>query len=123
MGGGSHGHAHHRGRGFQTCGGVHRVPGREAFAGARVDIETDQRLPGVHPDPDLDAEVGGSDVFGDPKRRSHRAFGIVLMGERNPEDPDDRIPDELLDHPAVGLDPLPADRLVGAEQTGDVFGV
>ena len=117
----SHGHPHHGSGGLQARGGVHRVPGREPFAGARIDVQADECLSGVHPDPDLDAEIGGSDVFGDPKRGPHRAFGIVLMGERDPEHPDDRVADELLDHPAVGLDAIAADRLVVAEQAGDVF--
>ncbi len=87
------------------------------------DVETNQRLAGVHPDPYLDAEIGRPDVLDDAKGRPHGPLRIVLMGEWHPEHADHRVPDELLDHPTVGLDPRPTDGLVGAEQPRDVFGI
>ena len=67
--------------------------------------ETDQRLPGVDPDaePERCTAHRGQflGVLADPQARPHGAFGVVLVGGGNPEDPDDRIPDELLHDPAV----------------------
>ena len=37
-------------------------------------------------------------VLADPKSRAHRALGVVLVGGGHPEDPDDRVADELLHH-------------------------
>ena len=64
--------------------------------------------PGV--DPDAQEQRRSTDgfeflgVLGDPEAGAHGALGIVLVGGGNPEHPDDRIADELLDHAAVGLD-------------------
>ena len=105
VGSSSDGHPHHWRGCLESRGCVHRVTGREPFTRARIDVETDERLPGVHPDPYLDAEVGRSDVLDNPERCSHSTLGIVLVREGHPEHADDRVPDELLDDPAVGLDP------------------
>ena len=45
------------------------------------------------------------------------------MRRGNPEDPDHRIPDELLDHAAVSLDMSRGHRGVGREHPIDVFGI
>ena len=116
MGSGSDGNPHHRSGGLETCGGIHRVAGREPFAGARIDVEPDECLTRVHTDPDFDPEIRGLDVVDDPKGSPHCSLGIVLMSERHAEDPDDRISDELLHHTAVGLDAFPTHRLVLVEE-------
>ena len=51
------------------------------------------------------------------------AFRVVLMREGDPEDPDDRVPDELLHDPAVGVDLCPGHRGVGREHPVDIFGI
>ena len=62
-------------------------------------------------------------VLADPQARAHGTLWVVLVGGGDPEDPDDGIPDELLDHPAVGLDLRPSYREVVREHLVDVFGV
>ena len=120
-------HAHLGGDRLDPRGGVDRVPGEQAFARAWGDPEANEGLPGV--DPDAQAERCSADrlellgVLGDPKSRANRALGVVLVGRRHPEDPDDRIPDELLHHAAVGLDLRPSHRGVGREHLVDVFGI
>ena len=123
MGGRTHHDTHRGSRGFETRRGVQRVPGREAFARVRIDIQTDERLPGVHPNPDLDRKLRGRDVSYDPQRRENRPLGIILVSDRDPKQPNDGVSDELLHHSTVGFDPAPADRLVVMEQARDVFGI
>ena len=72
------------------------------------DAEADEGLAGVDADPQAErCAADGREPLGvlaDPERRPDCPLGIVLVGRRHAEHPDDRIADELLDDPAVGLD-------------------
>ena len=102
-------------------------PARNPSPEPGADPEAHERLPGVDPDAELQRRsADGLELLGvlaDPKARAHRALGVVLVGGGHPEDPDDRIPDELLHHAAVGLDLRPRHREVGGEHPVDVLGV
>ena len=62
-------------------------------------------------------------VLADPERGPDRTLGIVLVGRRDSEHAQDRVADELLHHPAVGLDMAAGHREVHGEHAVDVFGV
>ena len=51
------------------------------------------------------------------------ALGVVLVRDRSAEHRHHRVPDELLDRPAVALDLLPQARVVGADARAHVLGV
>jgi hypothetical protein len=106
---------------------VDRVAGEEALARARRDAEPDEDLARVDADPEPERclaqgrHVGC--VLADPERGPDRTFGVVLVGRRHPEHAEDRVADELLDHPAVRLDMVACHRGVGGEHAVDVFRV
>ena len=108
MGGETDRDPHLRGRRLQPSRGVDRVAGEEAFAGAGLDAEPDERLAGV--DPDAGTKRCATDsrepfhLCDDPKAGAHGALGIVLVGGGHAEHSDCRVPDELLDDAAVRLD-------------------
>jgi hypothetical protein len=108
-------------------GGVDRVSSEEPFTRCRAHAEADQRLAGVDPDPQAKrcatdrGQLRG--VLADPKTGPHCALRIVLVGGRDTEDPDDSVPDELLDRAAEGFDRPACHLEVGAEHPVDVFGV
>src|SRR5439155_10763869 len=66
-------------------------------------------------------------VFPDPIPEleccSHCPRGIVTMRHGQSEDGHDRVADELLERPAVGLDDLRCDREITGHECADVFGV
>ena len=105
VGGETHGHAHVGCHRLDPRGGVDRVPGEQAFSRARGDPDANEGLPGVDPDPQTKRCSADRfeilSVLADPKSCANRALGVVLVGRRYPEDPDDRIPDELLHHASV----------------------
>ena len=102
-------------------------PGQQPLPRARGDPEANQRLAGV--DPDAESQRRPADglealgVLDDAQARAHGPLGVVLVGGGNPEDADHGVADELLHHPAVGLDLGPGHRGVGREHLVDVLGV
>ena len=59
----------------------------------------------------------------DLERRADRAFRVVLVRDRRPEQRHDGIPDELLDRPSVALELVLQPGVVGLEHRADVLGV
>ena len=114
-----HRHAVHRGDALQPGRGIHDVAGDDAFTKLRPGAERDHPLAGVHADPNLQTQtrvglVELVDRLQNPKRSTNRAFSVVLVRDRCPEDGHHGVSDELLDRPSVALDLLPQTRVVGA---------
>ena len=98
--------------------------GRALDAGGRVDeiarhhplplgAERDRRLPGE--DAGSESQLGHARLAGERldrvdevEGRAHRAFGVVLAGQRCPPDGHHGIADELLDGAAVAVDHRPS---------------
>ena len=103
--------------------------GPARLAGLRVGRGQD--LPGVHAGPDLhlDSEALSELVVHSfepslhAQRGSKGSGGIVLVRDRDAEHGHDRVPDELLDSPALGLDLLAHRGEVGAHYILETFGV
>ena len=81
----------------------------------------DGRLAGEHTRPR--PEVGCADLVaerrdggGEVERRTHRALGVVLRGDRRAPHRHHRVADELLDRAAVQLDQALARLEVAGEQ-------
>ena len=118
---------HGRSYALQAGGGVHRVAHHEAVTGQRVDVEMDERAPGV------DADAGADDLpagrrqlrqpLQDPQAGAHGTLGIVLVRDRDAEDGDDGVADELLDEAAERGRHLPDERAEGQQQLVDVLRV
>jgi hypothetical protein len=112
---------------LQARGGVDRVPREQPLPRARGDPQAHEGLPGV--DPYAQAERRPADglerlgVLGDAESGAYGALRVILVGSRDAEDPDHRVPDELLHHPAVALDLSPGHREVGSEHLVHVFWV
>ncbi len=106
---------------------VDRVAGEEALTRPRRNAETDEDLARVDPDPELERCLAQGRHVGcvltDPERGPDRTLGVVLVGRRHPEHAQDRVADELLDHPAVRLDMAAGHRGIRREHAVDVFRV
>ncbi len=97
-----------RGSLLETGGDVHRVAGGEALGAAGVtgdDLTGVDAGPVLQGDPELGSEGDVEVVQGlaHLRRRSHGSQRVVLVHPGQAEDRHDRIPDELLDRPAVAL--------------------
>ena len=57
-----------------------------------------------------------------PERGTQRSAGVVLVGDGHAERGHDRVADELLDGPALGLDLLAHRREVGVQDLADRSG-
>ena len=115
-----------RGGRLQPRGRVHHVA-RHPLADARPASERDDDLSGR----DADAHGEGRRILQpqalhllpDAQRGPHRALGVVLVGDGNPEDPEHHVADDLLDRSAEPLD-LPLKQLVeGPQRRREVLGV
>ena len=118
----------HRRRALQARGGVDHVARHDPLALLRARAERNDRLARVDPDPHLQRErrvrlVQLLDRLQDPKAGPDRALGVVLVRDGRTEDRHHRVPDELLDRPAVALDLLPQARVVGPDARAHVLGV
>ena len=102
-------------RGPRTAGGRRgwRSPRRRRTrAPARSAERADDDLAGVDADPHprRDAEAASTSALSSAvawvmaRAGADRPFGVVLVGALQAEDGHDGVADELLDHPAVGLD-------------------
>ena len=111
-----------RGRGLQTRGRVHDVPGGHAFSFRRPGTERHERFPGRDGDPHLEAVVL-RDPVPDRERGPDRTLRVVLVCDRRPEERHDRIADELLDRAAVALDLGLHASPVGRLESPDLLGV
>ena len=108
-------------------GRIDRIAGEEPLARARGDAEPDEGFARV--DPDAEAGRDSRDarqplrVLDDPERCPDRSLGVVLVGSRHPEHPEDGIADELLNDPAMGLDLGSGKGEVGGQDPVHVLGV
>ena len=109
------------GGGLQPGRRVDDVPDRDGFARLRRDA--DDRLAGVHRRPGPEPRPERRHRIEHAKPGPHGPLGVVSVRDRRTEDRHHRIPDELLDVPAVRLDPLPGDRVVRAQGVADVLRV
>jgi hypothetical protein len=107
--------------------GVDTVASQESLADSRADVEANERLARVDPDPQSERRAAESfevaRLVDDPQRGADRPLGIVAMGRRHPEHPDDRIADELLDDAAMELDLRARSNEIPAEHPVDVLRV
>ncbi len=90
-----------RGGSLQPRGDVDRIAGHERPALGRL---AGDDLAGIDPDADREVARVAADRVTQLGRRADGPQGVVLVHDRHPEDGHDRIADELLDRPAVGLD-------------------
>src|SRR5205823_6287435 len=67
--------------------GVDAVASEESLADSRADVEADERLTGVDPDPQPERRAAESfevaRLVDDPERGADRPLGIVAMGRRH----------------------------------------
>ncbi len=114
---------HHRPGGrdlLEARRGVHHVAGDHPLTLFGAGAEGHDRLAGVHRDADREVGVGAGLVqlvegLDDPQAGADRPLGIVLVGDRRPEDGHDRVTDELLDRAAVAFDLGPQQGVVRAQ--------
>ena len=96
---------------------VHHVAGGHPFALERANAERDERLAGVHADPDVEIDarvllVHLRQRVADRQRGPDCPFGVVLVRGRGAEHRHHRVPDELLHRAASALQLLPEPREV-----------
>ena len=118
-------HLPRAGRGLHPGRGVHRVPGHHALADR---AQVDRHLAGYH------ARAGGQarQAGLGPERlnRGHQVqrgpdgpFGVRIRRGRSPPHRHYRVPDELLDGPAVTADDCPRHPEVAGQQLTDRLGI
>jgi hypothetical protein len=97
-----------RGRVGQPGGGVHGVADDRVF---QPRLHAGHHHAGVEPDPQSERRPAAPFVVEHPahralhrQRRADRPFGVVLVGDRGPEDRHDPVAGQLVDVPAEGLD-------------------
>ena len=111
----------HRRRALQACGRVDDVARGHALAGVGPRVESNERLAGRDPDPQLELLLERE--LADRERGANRTLGVVLVRGRRAEERHHRVADELLDGAAVALE-LGADALVvGTQERFDVLGI
>jgi hypothetical protein len=121
-------HPADRGDALQPGRGVGHVPGEEVLTPLRVGVEGDDRLASVdgHPDGQVQPRAGlvqPVDGLDDVKRRPHGPLGVVLVGCRDAEHADNRIPNELLHRAAETLDLPSGPVVIGAQPGLDLLGI
>ena len=100
----------------------------EALAGARQNVEAHERRSRVDADARLHVAVGRQtrerrQPVEQAQTRPHGAFGVVLVQLGHPEHAGHRVPDELLDAPAKGLDGAAGEPTVLLQEVVDVLRV
>ena len=113
-----------RGDRLEAAGGVHEVARDQALVrGADRDGGLAREDPG--PQVQLQAGVAAqvADVGHQLQAGSHRAFGVVLLGDRRAPHGHHGVADELLHGSAVALDRLAAGLEVAGQQLADGLGV
>ena len=88
---------------------VHDVTGDDPLAELGPSVERDERLAGVHADPNFEREhrirlVHLGDRLLDRERSADGALRVVFVRDRGAEDTDDGVPDELLDRTSMPLE-------------------
>ena len=120
-------HAVDRGEALQAGGHIRCGTDDESFPGFVVDADANQRLASRHAAADVQrvlAEAGQArSRVADRQGGPNGPPGIVLVRDRDAEDSEHRVPDELLHHSAEVLDDRPGGVLVEAEHLRDVFGI
>ena len=121
----AHDHASRRRCRLQARRRVHGVARQEAHAGGRVDVQADERVPGVDARPRHQPAVVLAVHVGQPllqaDRCTHGPLGIVLVCSGYAEHPDHGVAHELLHDAAVLLDYLTRQRVELPEQAIDVL--
>ncbi|HKV68583.1 MAG TPA: hypothetical protein VJN72_10890 [Gaiellales bacterium] len=116
-----------RGGGLEPRRRVDYIPGDRRLAGADPHPQVDKCLTGRDPHPDVQVEPLARRDSGnrgaDRERRPDGPFGVVLVGDRGAEDRHHRVPDELLDQPAVALELLAGELVVRDEERANVLDV
>ena len=108
-----------------------RVADRRVVALALVADRPGDHLAGVDPDPGreveavLATELGGvvRDVIEHPQRRVAGALGVVLVGDRRPEDGHDPVAGEFVDRPLETVDGVGEDREEALHDPAPLLGV
>ena len=110
---------------LQPRRGVDDVTGRERFPGRG--IERDDGLASVHGGASSEAEsvraVQLLDAFENAQPRADGSLGVVAVRARGSEDGHHGVPDELLEHAPVLLDPLLRLGVVELQLVADVLGI
>ena len=127
-GGLAHQDAVDRSRGLKPGGGVDDVAGGHAFASGHVGAQHHERFAGVDADAYVQVQTGllvVEPLDRGPNREccAHRAFGIVLMCDRRPEQRHHGVADELLDGAAVVLQLVSQQRVVRSQRAAHVLHV
>jgi hypothetical protein len=65
----------------------------------------------------------GRQRVADGQRRTHRAFWIILVGDRRSEKCHHCVANELLDRATVRLQFAPQERVVRGQNRADFFGI
>jgi hypothetical protein len=112
----------HRRRRLQARGGVDDIARRHALALGSARAERDERLAGVDCDPHLELVLLVRPVA-DRERRAKGTLRVVLVRGGRAEERHHRVADELLDGTAEPLELTAQVRVVGPEESTDVFGI
>ena len=113
---------------LQPCGRVDDVAGHGRLATRRIGGEVEEHLSRRDADSHSQLEAAFRlvhllDLAPCRKCRPQRALGVVLVRERGPKDPENRIADELLDRASESLELGANTAVVRREQAADVFRV
>ena len=111
--------------GLQPGGRVDHVPDRERLSRI-APVHADDRLARVHRRTRPERKALRAQLrnrLEHPQARAHSSLRVVAVRHRSPEHGHHRVPDELLDNSAIGLDPLAGDRVVRAQGVSDVLGI
>ena len=117
-----------RSRGLQPGRSVHDVARNHALALVRRSVESDERLPRVDGDADVEVAsrlvlVQACDGVTNRECSSHRPFRVVLVSDGGPEHCDDGVTDELLHRSTEVLELLAGSLVVHAQECPHVLGI
>ena len=118
----------HRRSGLDPGGRVDDVAGRHPVALARLRVEHHERLAGRDPDADLEVEPGIALVqarqrVSNCEAGQHCALGVVLSGDRSPEEREHGVADELLHRAAEALELGAHASVIRPEHRANVLGI
>ncbi len=112
---------------LESRGRVHHIAGDHCLAELGVRTERDERLAGIHGNPEPEVDVGLAvqlrHALAHRHRRAHGTLGVVAECRRRTEHAHDRVADELLDDPAERLDLAANAVVVRAQDRADLLRV